>query len=240
MPATAGFDAGDGGAVHGDQSTPDVKSGGFQDPAVVDQREFRGAPADVHVEDSAADLVGGEHGPGPVGREHGLHVVTCRRTDHVGGAFGGDAADLFGVAAPQRLTGQDHHTGVDVLRFASGVGVGGVEQPAQRDRVDVQIFGIRGQGDVGLEQRVAGHDDVTTGEVLPTPAQVKSGERHLGPRAADVDADAVQRDVVLLPDRIVLQRRIGFVGMVVVGVVVHAGAGAGASDIGGRSASSAA
>ena len=54
-------------------------------------------------------------------------------------------------------------------------------------------------------------------------------------------ADAVQRDVVLLPDRVVLEGQVGLV-VFVVRVVRHAGdaTGTGSPGFGGRSASSAA
>ena len=122
-----------------------------------------------------------------------------------------------------------------------GTGVRRVEHLAQPDRVDLQIVGVRGQLQFGFEQRLPRHHDVPTGQILTAPAQYQAGERHLSSRAADVDADAVQRDVVLLPDRVVREGQVWFV-VFVIRVVRHAGeaTGTGSPGFGGRSASSAA
>src|SRR5690606_36337010 len=61
---------------------------------------------------------------------------------------------------------------------------------------------------------------VAAGQLLADPAQVQPGEHHLGARGADVHPDARQRDVVLLPDRVVLDRTEGLVVVVAVVVVV--------------------
>ena len=239
--ATAWLDPRHGVAVDGDQSPADVQGRGGQHPAVVDEREFRRPAADVDVEDAGGHLVRRQCRPGAVGRQHRLHVVPGGRTHQVTGPLGDDGGNPLGVSAAQRLTRQDHHAGVHILRLPAGVAVCRVEHPAQCDRVDLQIVRVRGQVHIGLEQRVPGHHDVATGQILTAPAQLQPRERHLRSRTADVDADAVQGDVVLLPDRIVLERQVRLVVLVIV-IVGHAcdATGTGSAGFGGRSASSAA
>ena len=237
MPATARLDPRNGVTVHGDQSPADVERRGGQNPAVVDQREFRRTAADVDVEDPGPRLVGGQHGSRTVGGQHGLHVMAGGRAHQVARPLGDDGGDPLGIATPQRLAGEDDHAGVDVLGTAPRVGVRGVQHPPQLLRIDLQIVGVGSQRHLGLEQRLPADHDVSAGQILTAPAQLKPGEGHLRAGAADVDAHAVQRDVVLLPDRVLFDRQLRL-AVFVIGVVAHACDGTG-SSLGGRSASSA-
>ena len=72
-----------------------------------------------------------------------------------------------------------------------------------------------------LEQRLARDHDVAAGQVLAEPPQIDTREDDLGARRADVDADARQRDVVLDPERVVLERSVDLeIVVVVIGIAV--------------------
>ena len=168
-------------------------------------------------------------------------MVSGRRAHQIPGPLGDHGGDPFGVAPAQRLARENDHAGVHVLGLPARPGVRHVEHLAEPDRVDLQIVGVRGQLQFGFEQRLPRHHDVPTRQIFTAPAQYQAGERHLGSGAADVDADAVQGDVVLLPDRVLREGQIWFV-VFVIRVVRHAGeaTGTGSPGFGGRSASSAA
>ena len=62
---------------------------------------------------------------------------------------------------------------------------------------------------------------VAAGEVLAIAAQIDAREDDLGASRADIDADARQRDVVRLPERVFLDRTRRAYVMVVIVVVVR-------------------
>ena len=89
-------------------------------PAILDQRELGGAAADVDVEDALVLVARDPRRARAVGREHRLHVVAGGGADEIAALLGQDAGDRLRVLAPQRLAGQDHDAGVDVVRLRFG------------------------------------------------------------------------------------------------------------------------
>lgn len=71
--------------------------------------------------------------------------------------------------------------------------------------VDARLALVRREGDGRLVERLALHDEVAAGELFGEAAHVDAREDHLRARGADVDADRDQGDVVLLPQRVVLE-----------------------------------
>ena len=219
--------------VHDLQPAADVHRRRGLHPAAVEDRELRRPAADVDVEDAQPAVVGELRGPRPVGGEHRLHVVPGGRRHQFAAALGEHPGDGLGVAPAQGLPGQDHDAGVDLLRAHGGLAVGAVDDRAEFLGVDVLAARVRGQRHRRAVDRVPPDDDVAAGQLLADAAQVQPGEDDLRARRADVHPDAVQRDVVLLPDRVVLERHdrvvvvlvvvVGHVGGVDddVGVVVH-------------------
>ena len=128
--------------------------------------------------------------------------------------------DRLRVVAPQRLAGEDHHAGVDVLGVERGLLVGVVDDGAELDVVDPLLALIGRERDRRAEQRLAPDHVVAAGQLLAQPPQMHLGEDHLRAGRADVDADAGQRDVVGDPERIVLDRPVDEIVVVVVGVAV--------------------
>ena len=131
--------------------------------------------------------------------------------------------DGLGILAPQRLAGEDHHAGVDVVGLHRRRCVGRVDDGAERGIVDALVARIGRQRHRRLEQGLARDDVVAAGEVLAVAAQVDAGEDDLGAGRADVDADGHQGDVVLDPDRVVFQPLVRVeveVIVVVIGIAV--------------------
>ena len=114
----------------------------------VDQGELRGPAADVDVEDPGWMVVGDQRRSGAVGGEHRLHVVAGAGADEVAGLVGDDLGDPAGVAPAERLTGQDHDAGVDVLRSLVSIRVGVVDDRAEGVGVDQGLVDVRRQRDL--------------------------------------------------------------------------------------------
>jgi hypothetical protein len=70
-----------------------------------------------------------------------------------------------------------------------------------------------------LKQRLARDDVITAGQILGEAPQMHPRENDLRARRADIDADGGQRDIVLLPQRIVFSRAVIVEIVVVIGVV---------------------
>jgi len=134
-----------------------------------------------------------------------------------------DAGDGLRILAAQRLAGEDHRAGVDIVGVDAGGMIGVVDDGAELRLVDVFFAAIGRERDAGLEQGFPRHHEIAARQVLAEAAQMDAREDDLGAGRADVDADAGQRHMVLDPDRIVLERAV-LVGeiMVMIGVPVMA------------------
>jgi hypothetical protein len=131
--------------------------------------------------------------------------------------------DALGVLAAQRLAGQDHRPGIDLVGIELGGGIGLIDDLLQAGIVNALLAGIGRERHRRLVQRLARNHVVAAGQVLAIAAQVDAREDHLGAGGADVDADADQGDVVLQPDRVLLDRAVVVeleVVVVVVGVFI--------------------
>ena len=119
-------------------------------------------------------------------------------------------------ASPVRIT-----TPVSMSSGVSaGVAIGLVDDGAQLGVVDALLALVGRERDRRAVERLAVDHEIAAGQVLAHAAQLDLGEDHLRARRADVDADAGQRDVVLQPERIVLERPVVEIVVVVVGVAV--------------------
>ncbi len=83
--------------------------------------------------------------------------------------------------------------------------IGLVDDGAELRVIDKLFILVRRQRHRRLEQRLARHDVVAAGKVFAQAAQVDAGENDLRPGGPDIDADAVERDMVLQPKWVVLQ-----------------------------------
>jgi hypothetical protein len=203
------------------QSPADMEGRGRDHLSLVDDRELRRAPADVEIEDAAAGVMGCLGGTRAVGGEHRLHVVPGRRADELAAMLRDDARDGLSVLAPQGLAREDHDAGVDLVGVDAGGLVRIVDDVAEAALVDALLALIRRQGDGRLEQGLARNDVIPARKLFTQAPEVQAREDHLRARRAHVDADALQRDVILDPDRIFFDRAIDL-EMVVVVIVVAA------------------
>ena len=201
------------------QAPADVHGGGRDHLALLDQAELGGAAADVDVEDALALVAGDPRGARAIGREHRLHMMAGGGGDEFAALLGENRGDCLGVLAPQCLAGENNHAGIDLVGIEIGGDVGVVDDGAKLGVVDAFLALIGRERDRRLKQRLAGNDVIAAGQILSQPAQVDAREDDLGARRADVDADRHQRDVVLTPERIVLDRAVVVVEIVVVIVI---------------------
>ena len=101
-----------------------MDGGGRFHVPVRDKRELGGAAADVDVEDVAVVVVRALGRAGAVGGEHRFHVVAGGGADELAAHLGEQLADRLRVLAPQRLAGQDHRAGVDLVGMHAGGDIG--------------------------------------------------------------------------------------------------------------------
>src|SRR6516225_9441075 len=116
--------------------------------------------------------------------------------------------DALRGLAPQRLAGEDHGAGIDVVGMQLRARIGLVDDLAERRIVDALLALVGGERHRRLVERLARDHVVAAGQVLAITAQLDAREDDLRARGADVDADADQRDVVLQPDRVLLDRAV--------------------------------
>jgi hypothetical protein len=165
-------------------------------------------------------IAGDARGAGAVGRQHRFHVMAGGSGDELAALLGQDLGDALGVLAAQCLAGEDDDAGIDVVGMQFGGVIGFVDDGAELFVVDALLALIRRQRHRRLEQGLARDDVIAAGQILGEPAQIDPREDHLRARRADVDADRHQRDVVLAPQRIVLQRNVVVLEIVVVVMIV--------------------
>ena len=209
--------------VHHLQPPADVHGRSRDDIALLDHRQLCGAAADVDVEDALVVVVRDQRGARAVGGQHRLHVVAGGGGDEVAALLGQEPRDRLGVLAAQRLTGEDDHAGVDVLRLDAGGRVGLIDDGAELAVVDALVALIRRERHRRLIERFPRHHVVAAGQVLAVAAQIDAGEDHLGAGGADIDPDGGERHVILEPDRVVFQPLVRIeleMVVVVIGVAV--------------------
>src|SRR5580692_4131617 len=140
--------------------------------------------------------------------------------DEFAALLGQDLGDALRVLAAQRLARKNNYAGVDLVGMQIGGVIGVVDDGAELFVVDALLALIRRQRHRRLEQGLARDHVIAAGQILGQPAQVDPREDHLRARRADVDADRHQRDVVLAPQRIVLERNVVILEIVIVVVIV--------------------
>ncbi len=101
--------------------------------------------------------------------------------------------------------------------------VGRVDDAADRLLVDAQLVDIRRERDRRLVKGLAADDKIAAGKVFTKAPHLQAREDHLRSGRADVDADAREREVVLEPQRVLLERprrQVVIVVMVVIAPLV--------------------
>src|SRR5246127_4372476 len=106
-----------------DHPPPHRNGAGGQDAAVLDQREFGRAAADVDIEQCRVVTARERDGARSMGCHLAFHVVAGRGADEFAGFLGEEIRDGACVAALERLAGQNDGAAVDLLAFDAGIGV---------------------------------------------------------------------------------------------------------------------
>ena len=206
--------------IHHQQTAADMQGSGRLDLAAFDNGQLGGAAADINIEDPFAGLVRGARRARAIRCQHGFHVMACGGADELTALFGQDRRDRLRVLAPQRLTGQDHGTGVNVVGMQAGALVGLIDNGAQRRFINTGLALIRCECNRRLIQRLARDHEIAAGEVFPHAPQFNARKNHLGTAGANINPHAHQRDMILLPHRVIFQIAFGQfkVIMIMVGI----------------------
>ncbi len=202
--------------VHDLQSAADVQRRSRLHFPPLDQRKLRRAAADIDIENAFAGVVRHARRARAEGREHGFHVMPGARADEFPALLREKMGDRLGVFPAQRLAGQDHDSGVDVVGMELRRVEGAVDDRGQQRIVDELLALVRRQRNRRLVQSFPGHNEVAARELLAHAPQIQAGEDDLGSRGPDVDPDAGERYMILDPERVVLKASAGVEMIVVV------------------------
>ena len=211
--------------VHHHQAPAQMHGSGSDQLAVLHQAELGGAAANIDVQDTALAVIRALGRARAIHGQHGLHVVTGGGTNELAALLGQHGGDGPAVFTPHGFTGEDHRARIHLVRVQTRGTVSAVDDAAQRLRINQGVAQIGREGDRRLVERGALHHGVAAGQIFGDAAQVDAREHHLRARGADVDAHAVQDDIILPPERLLLRviaREITVVVMVVVGIAVMA------------------
>ncbi len=120
---------------------------GCDNLALIDDREFGRAAADIDVQHALAAVMSELRGAGSVRRKHRFHVVPCRGTDQIAAFFRQDAGDWLCIFPAQCLAGKDDDPGIDVVRMQPRSEIRVVDDLAESSRIDQCFTGIGRQAD---------------------------------------------------------------------------------------------
>ena len=165
--------------------------------AVFHQAQLGSAAAHIDIQDAALFVKGSFGGTGTKDRQHGLHVVASGGANKLATLFGQHGGNGLAVLAAQGFAGEDDGTGIHFIRVQISAFVSAGDDVGQRACVHLAVAQIGREGNRGLVQRRALHHHVAAGQIFCNAAHVDFGEHHLRARRANVDAHAVQQNIVL-------------------------------------------
>jgi hypothetical protein len=90
--------------------------------------------------------------------------------DELAARLGQHRGDALRILAAQRLAGEDHHAGVDIVGMDAGGHVGVVDDLAEFLVVDALFALVRGERHRRLKHRLARHHVIAAGQILGEPA----------------------------------------------------------------------
>ena len=129
------------------QPPADMHGSGGGHKTLLDHAKLGRAAADVDIEDALALVVRHPGGARAVCRQQRFHVMTGGGADELAALLGEDFGNALGVLAPQRLAGQDHGAGVDLVGMKSRAGIGVVDDLAEAGIVDPLFALVGREGD---------------------------------------------------------------------------------------------
>ena len=182
-----------------DQAAADRDRDGGEDLALLDQRELGGAAADVDIEHGVAVAARHRDGAGAVRRHLAFHVMAGGGADERSGHFREQFGDGARVVPLDRLAGQDHGAGVDVVGIDLREVVAAAEELGEVVGVDGVVGQVGRQHDRRLPHDLALDHDEAARQRGAEPLQMHQREHQVRGRGADVDADGPQLDIVGRP-----------------------------------------
>ena len=146
--------------------------------------------------------MGKRNRPGPIGCKHALKVMPGGGADKFARVGCKQLSDCLGVGLFDRLSSEDHRTGVDIRCSQTGYPVRVVDEYAQPVGVNCVIRTKRRQQDRGTPKYFPLNDDKLAGQHFRLALQVNLGKHEMRGRAADVDPHSREFDVIDLPDEL--------------------------------------
>ena len=182
------------------QPAADREGAEADDHAAVDQRQLGGAAADVDMQETCVARFRERHRAGAVGGEPTFELVAGSGADELAGFRGEQLVDGAGIGALDRLAGEDDGAGIDLILRQAGIAIAAPNEFTERRRIDSAVGQKRRQQDRRAPHDLAADHDEAAGQPLRLPLQGDLGEQEMRGRAADIDADGLERNVVLVPD----------------------------------------
>ena len=183
-----------------DQPAADRKGAEADDHAAVDQRQLGGAAADVDVQQAGVARLRQRHRAGTVGGEPAFELVAGGGANELAGLLGEQLVDGAGIAALDRLAGEDDGAGIDLILRQSGVAIAAADEGTEFFGIDGAVGQKRRQQDWRAPHDLTADHDKAARQPLRLPLQGDLGKQQMRRRAADIDADRLERNVVLVPD----------------------------------------
>src|SRR5438552_7110557 len=168
--------------------------GGLPDLSPLADREFRGAAADIHVEDGGIGRLGEFDGARPMRGQKAFQIRPCRGADEPPAFLAEQLTDGARILPQRRLAGRDHRAAVDVIRREPGGAIRFRDKPTQRRRVDLPGGSEWSEDDRRAIENLACCHDVAARQPLALPLQHQPREDEVRGRRANVDADALELD----------------------------------------------
>ena len=149
---------------------------------MIDEAELGGAAADVDIENALAHFERGGSRSRAVGGQHRFHVVAGGRADELAALLRQHGRDGLRIFAAQRLAGEDHRPGIDIVGLHPGGIIGVLDDFSQRCIVDPRLARIGRERNGRQEEGVARDDVIAARQILGEAAQMDFREDHLGSR----------------------------------------------------------
>src|SRR5258705_83592 len=152
------------------------------------------------MEHAIVALLGEPYRARPMGGEGAFELVAGRGADELAGLGGEQLVDRLRVLLLDRLAGQDHGAAVDILTRKARFPIRLLDESPERGGVDGAVGQKGRQHDGRAPQHLAMHHREAARQPLGLALQQHLGEQEMRGRAADVDADGGEIDVLLVPD----------------------------------------
>lgn len=150
----------------------------------------------------------------------GLHMMTSAGTQKLTTLVRYHVRDVLGVSAPQRLTCKQNDPDIHVVGAYLCFVIGAINKRPQAASVDLRGALVGCKKYRGLIEETSFDDHVAGAQSLALSLQMNLREYDLSAARTYINPHGRQENIVLLPERVVLQRALVKVIVMVVIVVV--------------------